>query len=163
MSRELGAVARWARVTTFLLSLAGLGVSGYLTFTHFFGTQFLACSTTGTFDCSAVTTSAQSHFLGVPVAVLGLAQYVAMTALNSPWGWASRWYQLHVARVVLAGVGMAFVLWLVAAELLIIDHICEWCSVVHLISFVLLIVISRVAPAQLGWVRGEAESAAPAR
>ena len=94
------------------LSLVGLGISTYLTITHFAGTQYLVCSSTGTVNCAAVTTSAQSYFLHIPVAVLGLAQFVAMTALNSPWGWRSRWYPLHVARLALAAVGVAFVLWL---------------------------------------------------
>lgn len=163
MSREPGPVPAWARVTTFLLSLAGLGVSGYLTVTHFAGVTYLACSSTGTVDCAAVTTSPQSYVLHVPVAVLGLAQFAAMTALNSPWGWRSRWYPLHVARVALAGAGMAFVLWLVAAELLIIDHICLWCTGVHVISLALLLVVTSVAPAQLRGARDESASAAPAR
>lgn len=163
MSRVPGPVPAWARATTFLLSLAGLGVSIYLTFTHFAGVKYLACSATGTVDCAAVTTSAQSYFLHVPVAVLGLAQYTAMAALCSPWGWRSTWYPLHVARVALAGVGMAFVLWLLAAELLIIDHICLWCTAVHVITLALLLVLTSVAPAQLGRARSASESAAPAR
>ena len=144
-------VSRAAVTSTFILSLAGLAISGYLTFTHFAGTQFLACSSTGTIDCAAVTTSAQSAFLGVPVAVLGLVNYVAMTALNSPWGWRAPSYWLHVARFVLALGAMVFVLWLLAAELLIIDHICLWCSGVHVVTFALFVVLSRVSPTQLGW------------
>lgn len=140
-------------IATFVLSLIGLAISGYLTFTHFEGTQYLACSSTGVVDCGLVTTSAQSYFLGAPVAVLGLAGYVVMVALNSPWGWRSRAYWLHVTRFVVAIGSMVFVLWLVAAELLIINHICLWCTGVHLVTFALLLVLSRVSPAQLGWVR----------
>ncbi len=163
MSRETGPVPAWARVSTFLLSLVGLGISTYLTITHFAGTQYLVCSSTGTVDCAAVTTSAQSYFLHIPVAVLGLAQFVAMTALNSPWGWRSRWYPLHVARLALAAVGVAFVLWLLAAELLIIDHICLWCTGVHVVSLALLLILTSVAPAQLGRARDGSGSAARAR
>lgn len=163
MSREPGPVPAWARQSTFLLSILGLGISTYLTITHFVGTQILACSSTGAVDCAAVTTSPQSYFLHVPVAVLGLAQFVVLTALNSPWGWRSRWYPLHVARVALAAVGVAFVLWLVAAELLIIDHICLWCTGVHIVSVALLLILTSVAPAQLGRARGGSGSAARAR
>lgn len=152
MSPTLARVPRWAVITTFLLSLAGLGVSTYLTITHF---QPLAmvCSTTGTFNCSAVTTSPQSYILGVPVAILGLAHYTVMVGLNSPWAWRSKVYALHVARFALSILAMGFVLWLVSAELLIINHICEWCTGVHLITFALLIVLTRVTPTQLGWSR----------
>jgi uncharacterized membrane protein len=160
----VGRVPRWARVTTLLLSLAGLGVSGYLTFTHFEGTQFLACVDSGAINCAAVTTSPQSYFLGIPVAVLGLAQFAVMTALSTPWAWRSRLYALHVARFALGVVAMAFVLWLLSAELLIIDHICLWCTAVHVITFALLVVLTRVVPTQLGWtLRGSPGSAAQAR
>jgi uncharacterized membrane protein len=36
---------------------------------------------------------------------------------------------------------MAFVLWLVAAELLIIKNICLYCTGVHVVTFLLLILI----------------------
>jgi uncharacterized membrane protein len=138
--------------TTFLLSLIGLGLSIYLTVTHF-DKQLLACSGTGFVDCAKVTTSAQSRFLGVPVAFLGLANYVVMTALNSPWGWRAKSYWLHVVRFVLAIGAMCFVLWLISAELLIIDNICLYCTGVHIVTFGLLVVLSRVCPTQLGWNR----------
>jgi uncharacterized membrane protein len=38
---------------------------------------------------------------------------------------------------------------LIAAELLIIDHICLWCTGVHVVTFALAIVLSRILPAQL--------------
>ena len=152
MSRTVQPVGRWAVASTFLLSLIGLGISTYLTITHF-RPMLLVCSSTGTIDCGAVTTSAQSYFLGIPVAMLGLANFVVMSALNSPWGWRARSYWIHVARLVLAIAGMVFVLWLLSAELLIIDHICLWCTGVHVVTFALLIVLSRVCPTQLGWSR----------
>jgi uncharacterized membrane protein len=48
---------------------------------------------------------------------------------------------------------MCFVLWLISAELLIIDNICLYCTGVHIVTFALLVVLSRVSPAQLGWNR----------
>ncbi len=156
-------VPRWAVVTTFLLSLIGLGISTYLTIAHFDSSVQLACSDTGAVNCELVTTSAQSYFLGIPVAVLGLCQYVAMTVLNSPWAWhrPQRW--LAIGRFALAGIGVLFILWLIAAELLIIKHICLWCTGVHVVTVVLLLVLTRVSPQQLGWVgsREEALDAPP--
>jgi len=146
-------VARWAVVSTFLLSLAGLGISAYLTLAHFdAGAVRLVCTTSGAINCEAVTTSAQSYFLGIPVALLGLVQYVAMSVLNSPWGWRrpERW--VHVGRFVLASVGFFFIVWLIVAEALIIHAICLWCTAVHVITFAILVILTRVSPAQLGWV-----------
>ncbi len=157
MSLPALSVPRWAVATTWLLSFIGLAISGYLTFTHYAGTQFLACAESGTVNCADVTTSAQSSFLGMPVAVLGLADYLVMVVINSPWGWRSPVRAVHVARVVLVGASMAFVLWLVAAELLIIDHICLWCTGVHVVTLALLVIVSRVSPTQLGWTRSVAQ------
>jgi uncharacterized membrane protein len=156
VSRTVQPVGRWAVASTFLLSLIGLGISTYLTITHF-RPMLLVCSSTGTIDCAAVTTSAQSYFLGIPVAILGLGNFVVMSVLNSPWGWRARSYWIHVARFVFAIVGMVFVLWLLSAELLIIDHICLWCTGVHVVTFALLIILSRVCPTQLGWSRSGAQ------
>jgi uncharacterized membrane protein len=163
VSRTAQPVARWAQGVTWALSLVGLAISAYLTFTHFAGNQYLACSSTGVINCGVVTTSAQSYFLGMPVAVLGLAHYVVMSVLTSPWAWRARAYWVHVARFVLVVISMAFVLWLVAAELLIIDHICLWCTGVHIATFALFGVMVSVAPTQLGWVSGAGESVSPSR
>ena len=150
MSKTLHSVAPWAVRATFLLSLVGLAISTYLTITHF-EKQLLLCSSTGTIDCAAVTSSPQSYVAGIPVAALGLGFFVAMTALNSPWGWRLRAYWPHVVRFGLTLSAMAFVLWLVGAELLIIDHICLWCTGVHVVTFALFAVLVNVAPTQLGW------------
>ena len=150
MSRRAEEVSRAVVYSTFALSIAGLGIAAYLTFTHFEGNKFLACSTTGLFNCDTVTSSPQSYVLGMPVAVMGLVGYAVLVVLNSPWGWRAPWYPLHVARVVIVAGSMVFVLWLVAAELLYVDHICEWCTGVHVVTFVLFVIVARVAPRQLG-------------
>lgn len=135
--------------TTFVLSIVGAAISTYLTIAHFEGAGILGCSSNGLVNCSVVTTSPQSYFLGIPVAILGLAFYLAMVVVNSPWVWrrAERWIAL--GRTVAVGSGMMFVLWLIYAELLIIDHICLWCTGVHVVTFALAIVLSRIAPQQL--------------
>ncbi|HEY5103901.1 MAG TPA: vitamin K epoxide reductase family protein [Acidimicrobiales bacterium] len=148
-------VPRWAEVVTLALSLIGLGLSIYLTITHF-QPQALVCSGTGVINCAKVTTSAQSAILHIPVAILGLANYAVLTALNTPWAWRSRWRWLHVTRFVLVIVSMCFVLWLIYAEVIIIGSICLYCTGVHLTTFILLIVMTSVAPTQLGWARSRA-------
>ncbi len=151
MSRPLGRVPTWAVASTFVLSLIGLALSTYLTITHF-RPQDLFCSGGGLINCEAVTTSAESHFLGIPVAFLGLGTYVVMTVLNSPWMWRAKNYWIHVARFALTIISMCFVLWLVSAELIIIGNICLYCTGVHIVTFAILIILTRVSPTQLGWV-----------
>ena len=156
MTRATNPVPTWAVVVTFLLSLAGFGFSLYLSIAHF-DKQILACSSTGLVNCQAVTSSPQSYVYGVPVAFLGFANYLVMSVLNSPWGWRLKHYWVHVARFVLAVVGMVWVLWFVYAELMIINHICLYCTAVHLTTFALLVVLAMVSPTQLGWTRSTAQ------
>jgi uncharacterized membrane protein len=146
----------WAVITTFALSLIGLALSTYLTITHFRPAD-LVCTENGVFNCSLVTNSGESRFIGIPVAFLGLGTYVVMTVLNSPWMWRARNYWIHVARYVLSIVSMCFVLWLLSAELLIIKSLCLYCTGVHIVTFALFIVLTQVSPAQLGWVRSRAQ------
>ena len=148
-------VPRWAEVATLVLSLIGLALSIYLTITHF-QPQALVCSGTGFVDCAKVTTSAQSEILRIPVAILGLANYSVMTALNSPWAWRSTARWVHLARFALGIVSICFVLWLLYAELVIIGNICLYCTGVHITTFLLFVVLMIVCPTQLGWGRSRA-------
>lgn len=124
---------RVARFLSFGLAIVALGASIYLTVAHYTNPRILACSETGTVNCEAVTTSAQSAVLGIPVAVLGLVWSLGMVALTSPL--ADRWARAGDARRVATGLGMAFVLWLVYAELFLIGAICLWCTLVHVCTF----------------------------
>ena len=133
----LAVAPAWLRWTTWGLSLAGLGVSIYLTIAHFNTSVSLVCPATGGINCEKVTTSPQSYVFGIPVAVLGLAFYVFLVAANSPWAWRARWPQVQWARLGSVIAGMIFVLYLIYTELYTIGAICLWCTSVHVITFFL--------------------------
>ncbi len=95
---------RWQPVATLLLCVFGLGVSVYLTITHF-DKVALVCSDSGTINCAKVTTSPQSVIFGIPVAMLGLAYFVPMLALCLPAAWRAADRRVHLARLALAVVG----------------------------------------------------------
>jgi uncharacterized membrane protein len=131
---------RWLQAVSLLLAITGLGVSAYETYAHFNGSHLAGCPSNGqgTFDCTAVITSPQSMVFGViPVAILGLAFYVLLAAMMTPWAWRMR--RPGVAWLRLASVtgGMGFVLYLVYAELYQIGQVCEYCTVVHVTTFAL--------------------------
>jgi uncharacterized membrane protein len=105
----------WFQLTTWILSLGGLGVSVYLTIAHYNTAVSLACPATSTINCEKVTTSPQSMVFGIPVAVLGLAFYVFLAAANSPWAWRVTWPPLRWARVGSLAAGIVFVLYLIYA------------------------------------------------
>ena len=148
----------WLQWTTWGLSLAGLGVSIYLTIAHFNSAVSLACPATSTVNCEKVTTSPQSYAFGIPVAVLGLAFYVFLAVANSPWAWRVTWPPLRWARLGSVVVGMLFVLWLIYAELFKIGAICLWCTSVHVITFALFALI--VYSAAAGYGTGKAPARA---
>jgi uncharacterized membrane protein len=133
------AVPLWMQLATFGLALAGLGVSIYLTIAHFTESALAGCSESGLVNCTKVTTSAQSYVFGIPVAVLGLAFFLAAVVLMSPWAWRSARYRREIYLIRLASlvVAMGFVLYLLYAELFIIGSICLYCTSVHAITFLL--------------------------
>jgi uncharacterized membrane protein len=138
-----GGVRAWVRahplqLATWVLSLFALAVSIYLTITHYDTSVTLACSDKGIVNCAKVTTSSQSMVFGIfPVALLGLAFYVFMAAINSPLGWRMDRREVKWLRLGSVIVGMGFVLYLVYAEVIQIGNICLWCTSVHVATFLI--------------------------
>jgi uncharacterized membrane protein len=143
----LRGAAPWMQIATFVLALAGLGVSIYLTIAHFSDSALAGCSESGLINCTRVTTSQQSYVFGIPVAVLGLAFYVFVVAIMSPWAWQARRREIHMLRIAAMVVGIGFVLYLIYAELIIIGSICLYCTSVHAITFVLFVLTAFAAAA----------------
>ena len=100
------------------LSVVGLGIAGYLTYTRYSGAR-IACATGG---CETVQRSSYSTAAGVPVAVLGLVAYgfVLLTALG-------RSEPVRIAGATAALVGVLFAAWLLYAQLGLIHAVCQWC------------------------------------
>jgi uncharacterized membrane protein len=55
------------------------------------------------------------------------------------WGSSTRW--IRPVRAVAVSIGMAFVLWLVFAELVLVGAICVWCTTMHILTFALFVLI----------------------
>ena len=139
----------WLQVTSTVLAVIGLAISAYETYAHYNGSHLLGCpsGTGGTFNCTAVITSSQAVVFNVfPVAVLGLAFYVFAVVIFSPWAWqfqGGRFGPLRITgrdvNIVRLGsviVGMGFVMYLIYAEFQI-GSICEYCTGVHIVTFLL--------------------------
>ena len=116
---------------------AGLAASVYLTIAHYTSPRLLACGSSGLVNCERVTTSRQSTALGIPVAVLGCVFFVTTLAISIP----SLWDRMRWVRLLVACVGMAFVVWLVYAEIVVIGSVCLWCTFVHLCTFGIFVVV----------------------
>ena len=131
----------WLVPLSLVLVAIGLGVSVYLTVEHYTNNATLACSLGGAVNCVKVTTSAWSTLLGVPVALLGVVFFVVLLALCWPSAWRSRAAWLDSARLAWLTIGVGMVLYLVWAELFRIHAICLWCTVVHVVTFLLWIAV----------------------
>jgi uncharacterized membrane protein len=134
---------RWAAPITFPLALLGLALSIYLTYLHFSDPHTIPhCSESKHINCLKVTTSSQSEIFGhIPVAVTGLAYYVVMAALVSPWAWRAA--NVWVGRLRLAGAiaGIGMVCYLVFVEAVQLKAICLYCTGVHTVTFLLFFTI----------------------
>jgi uncharacterized membrane protein/thiol-disulfide isomerase/thioredoxin len=122
------------------LALAGLGVALYLAYieiTH----NTAVCGPVG--DCNAVQSSPYAAIFGVPIAVLGALNYLAVLALwgvlrlraPQPVPWAA------AALAALTLFGMLFSIYLTALELFVIDAVCAWCLASAVITTALMLLV----------------------
>jgi uncharacterized membrane protein len=143
------ATSGWVVWTSLGLCVLGLLDAAYLTFEHFTASSTLACSDSGTINCLKVTTSSYSKVLGIPVALLGLIFFVAMTVLCLPQVWRWRNPVIRPVRLAATVVGMISVLYLLWAELFKIDAICLFCTGVHVLTFLLFALVATEASGAL--------------
>lgn len=134
-------VPAWLVSSTLAVAALGVLASAYLTFEHFTAAATLACPETGVVNCAKVTESSYATVLGVPVAVLGLAFFVAMTALCVPAAWRSPSRALRQGRLAAVCVGAVFVLYLLWVELFAVNAICLWCTGVHVLALALFVLV----------------------
>lgn len=146
----IGGTADRGGIAIVAVALLGVGISVYLTVAHYTQTA-PACLGVGAIDCSAVTTSSFSLVPGteIPITFLGLlwffvsgtAGFAILTDREPSW--------LRVAHLAWVGAGLLVVLYLVYAELVVINRICEWCTAVHvLVLTTFLIALRRVQKAE---------------
>jgi uncharacterized membrane protein len=101
------------------VALIGLGIATYLTIVHYAGGSPVCAIAHG---CSVVQHSDYAAVAGIPVAVLGLAGYVAILASLARDDETAR---TATAFIALAGLG--FSAWLTYVEVGVLHAICIWC------------------------------------
>jgi uncharacterized membrane protein len=106
-------------VTIAALAVAGLAIAGYLTWVHYAGVRPLCLASGG---CERVQSSRYAEVGGVPVAVVGVAGYLAILgslAIGRDGG--------RLVTAFLAFGGVAFSAYLTYVELFTIEAVCQWC------------------------------------
>jgi len=124
-------VDRRLRIAIGLVCLIGIGVAGYLTYTHYEGLKVLCLSSGG---CETVQKSVYSELDGIPVAVLGLAGYITILT--------SLFIRNELGRAAgfgIALVGFLFSAYLTYREIFTIKAICQWCVSSAILMTILVI------------------------
>jgi uncharacterized membrane protein len=111
---------RRLRVAALAIVVLGVGVAGYLTYIHYAGLQPVCAG--GSHGCERVQSSSYATLAGVPVAVLGLAGYLAIAVALSAAGERGQ-----LAAAALAVTGFGFSAYLTYLEFFVIHAICQWC------------------------------------
>jgi uncharacterized membrane protein len=127
------------KAVAFVASLAGIGISIYLTADHYAG-AVPACPANSTINCEAVLSSAYAVIAGsaVPTSAAGIVWFAVSAVL-----WTRRWPRLQLAW---SAIGLATVLYLVYVEIVSLGAICLWCTGAH----VLVVTVFMVALARVG-------------
>lgn len=134
----------WMRLAAVALCVLGMLVAGYMTWAELTGNE-TECADTGKIDCSAVQESAYAKTLGIPVALMGLAGYLAIlgvlvledqVALFATYG--------RILVLCMALFGVIFQTYLTVLEASVLDAWCQWCVASYvIITLVFLIGIAR--------------------
>lgn len=137
--------SRWFLV----LSLIGIGLTGYLIYLHLglLRGELLGgpvCQAAGPINCHVVTASAWGAFLGIPLSLWGLLGYVAVFGLallaRQPGDWSE-----HAVRLAFA-LSLVFVavdLFLLGVMVFAIRFVCLFCMATWVVNVSLLTVSAR--------------------
>ncbi|MFN2103996.1 MAG: vitamin K epoxide reductase family protein [Candidatus Promineifilaceae bacterium] len=128
-----------------LLALLGLGVASYLAYVEMTHVEAI-CGPVG--ECNIVQSSSYAVLFGVPIAVWGLLDYLAILAL-----WAGqRFLSVKTASwssfalILLAVFGTLFSIYLTSLELFAIKAICLWCLSSAVITTLIMILATKNIP-----------------
>ncbi|MEZ4644457.1 MAG: vitamin K epoxide reductase family protein [Chloroflexota bacterium] len=120
------------------LVLLGLVVASYLAYVEVQEVPAV-CGPVG--HCNVVQASPYARILGVPVAVLGLINYVAVGGL---WLWQLARKQQNLAvygLLALTVAGTFFSIYLTSLELFAIKAVCAWCLTSSVVTTLLMVVV----------------------
>ena len=102
-----------------MLALIGLAITSYLSYEKLSGGE-PTCVIGG--GCATVQNSPYAELAGIPLSYLGVITYIILVASALIPGFPGR-----LIAFIVALCGVAFSLWLLYAELFLIEAICPWC------------------------------------
>ncbi len=140
-----------------VLAWIAFSVAGYLAFSSVTGTAVAGCTMGSGHGCDVVLSSSWSKWLGVPVAILGLAIYATLASLGLLLGLrnesANRWITtVFVMLAIVAGGASA---WFIGVQIFAIGSYCKFCLAVDTTGIVLAILASGAALQSILGRRGQ--------
>ena len=131
-----------ARIGIPILGLAGVAVSGYLTYIHY---TYIKPVCVFNLECDEVLSSSYAAMWGVPLALLGLVMYVVIIDLGLLlWRKDSEWEHLiALGTYGVALAGIVFTGYLYYLEIFVLHAFCSWC-IISSIVLACIFVISLV-------------------
>ena len=137
---------RLARFAVPPLGLAGMAISGYLTYVHYSSSNLICLFGA---RCDVVLTSSYAQMWGLPLSLFGLAMYFLITVLGLMMLRAgSTWEHLIALETyALALAGVVFTGYLYYLEVFVLRSFCSWCiiSSVVLVSILVLSIINFIS------------------
>ncbi len=126
-----------------ILSLIGTAIAIYLTIVHYNTHVTLVCSSGGLVNCENVLSSSYATVPGtaIPVSIAGVLWSLvgAALALMAWLVWPENRI-VCIAELAWAVVGMLTVFYLIYVELVLLHTICAWCTAIHVIVLLYLLI-----------------------
>src|SRR5436309_7298636 len=121
-------VARdWLKLASLALAVVGVLIAGYLVVSEITNTQTI-CPAVGAFNCDLVQHSIYSRVGPIPVAVLGLAGYLAILGVLLLESRITLFAERGAVLVFgMALIGLLFSGYLTAMEAFVLHAWCVWC------------------------------------
>lgn len=146
-----------------LCCVVAIGISGYLTWTSLTSSKIAGCGSGSVFDCSHVTNSKWSLWMGLPVSALAIASYVSLgTALAfavfSTSAWVKRLSWTAVATFSISA-GLA-ALWFIGLQHFVLEHYCSYCLVAHSCGIIATLIAVWIIPDRMDVLKFAAPFAA---
>lgn len=114
------------RIAIPILGLAGMGISGYLTYIHYQWTEPICLKG---LDCNSVLFSPYAQIWGIPISLLGFLVYALLTvgSLLLPSKQIIRSSLVALAIYAMALSGTLYSVYLTYREAFTIHAFCSWC------------------------------------
>lgn len=150
LGQEAAARARFEfnlRTLSLLLIVAGLFVSGYLSYVKLTQVPMVCVSSSvagGAFNCEVVQNSVYSRLLGIPIAWMGFAVYIVLGSILLLENRTT--FLREYGMTLFFGLNLfawLFSMWLVYVQFVRLQALCPWC-LTHEAIITILFVVSTI-------------------